>query len=105
MNSKKSGTIFIVLMIALTAYGFGSVANALDLGGNSMVNLIPSDITSFNQQQITQMNDPSFEPVYLIEQTIITNNTNTTNETINTTTNDNNSEYQNDTNQYNQYNQ
>ena len=87
MNSKKSGTIFIVLMIALIAYGFGSVANAFDLGGNSMVNLIPSDITSFNQQQITQMNDPSFEPVYLIEQTIITNNTNTTNETSNSTNN------------------
>ena len=30
MNSKKSGTIFIVLMIALIAYGSGSVANAFD---------------------------------------------------------------------------
>jgi hypothetical protein len=98
MNSKKSGTIFIVLMIALTAYGFGSIANAFDLGGNSMVNLIPSDITSFNQQQITQMNDPSFEPVYLIEQTIITNNTNTTNETSNSTNYNNNSGSQNNTN-------
>jgi hypothetical protein len=98
MNSKKSGTIFIVLMIALIAYGFGSVANAFDLGGNSMVNLIPSDITSFNQQQITQMNDPSFEPVYLIEQTIITNNTNTTNETSNSTNYNNNSGSQNNTN-------
>ena len=98
MNSKKSGTIFIVLMIALIAYGFGSVANAFDLGGNSMVNLIPSDITSFNQQQITQMNDPSLEPVYLIEQTIITNNTNTTNETSNSTNYNNNSGSQNNTN-------
>ena len=102
MNSKKSGTIFIVLMIALIAYGFGSVANAFDLGGNSMVNLIPSDITSFNQQQITQMNDPSFEPVYLIEQTIITNNTNTTNETSNSTNYNNNSGSQNNTNTGNQ---
>ena len=85
MNSKKSGTIFIVLMIALIAYGSGSVANAFDLGGNSMVNLIPSEITSFNQQQITQINDPSFQPVYLIQQVIITNDTNTTNETQNTT--------------------
>ena len=98
MNSKKSGTIFIVLMIALIAYGFGSVANAFDLGGNSMVNLIPSNIISFNQQQITQMNDPSFEPVYLIEQTIITNNTNTTNETSNSTNYNNNSGSQNNTN-------
>jgi hypothetical protein len=71
MNSKKSGTIFIVLIIALIAYGSGSVANAFDLGGNSMVNLIPSEITSFNQQQITQMNDPSFQPVYLIQQEIM----------------------------------
>jgi hypothetical protein len=97
MNSKKSGTIFIVLMIAIIAYGFGSVANAFDLGGNSMVNLIPSDITSFNQQQITQMNDPSFQPVYLIEHTIIANYTNATNKTVNTTYN--NSEYQNNSNQ------
>ena len=102
MNSKKSGTIFIVLIIALIAYGFGSVANAFDLGGNTMVNLIPSEITSFNQQQITEMNDPSFQPVYLIQQAIINNDTNTTNETLNTTNNDNNSEYQNDTNQNNQ---
>ncbi len=97
MNSKKSGTIFIVLMIALVAYGFGSFANAFDLGGNTMVNLIPSEITSFNQQQITEMNDPSFQPVYLIQQAIFNNNSN--NETLNTTTNDNNSGYQNDTNQ------
>ena len=89
MNSKKSGTIFIVLIIALIAYGSGSVANAFDLGGNSMVNLIPSEITSFNQQQITQMNDPSFQPVYLIQQAIINNDTNTTNETLNTTNNTN----------------
>ena len=98
MNSKKSGTIFIVLMIALIAYGFGSVANAFDLGGNSMVNLIPSDITSFNQQQITQMNDPSFEPVYLIQHAITNNNTNTTNETSNSTNYNNNSGSQNNTN-------
>ena len=101
MNSKKSGTIFIVLIIALIAYGSGSVANAFDLGGNSMVNLIPTDITSFDQQQITQMNDPSFQPVYLLQQAITNNDTNATNETQNTT-NDNNSEYQNDTNQDNQ---
>ena len=98
MNSKKSGTIFIVLMIALIAYGFGSVANAFDLGGNSMVNLIPSDITSFNQQQITQMNDPSFEPVYLIQHAITNNNTYTTNETSNSTNYNNNSGSQNNTN-------
>ena len=68
-----------------------------------MVNLIPSEITSFNQQQITQMKiHPSFQPVYLIQQAITNNDTNTTNETQNTTTNDNNSEYQNDTNQDNQ---
>jgi hypothetical protein len=100
MNSKKSGTIFIVLMIALIAYGFGSFANAFDLGGNSMVNLIPSNIISFNQQQITQTNDPSFQPVYLIEHILITNNTNKTNETSNSTYIDNSGD-QNNTNQDN----
>ena len=85
MNPKKSGTIFIVLMIGLIAYGFGSVANAMDLDGNTIVNAIPSNFNSFNQQQITPINDPSFKPVYLINHIVI-NKTNTTN----TTNNDNN---------------
>ncbi len=100
MNSKKSGTIFIVLMIALVAYGFVSVANTFDLGGSAMVNLLPSNILSFNQQQITQMNDPAFKPVYLVGQGI----TNTTNTTSNTTTNTNDTGNQDNSTQNNQDN-
>lgn len=77
MNPKKNGMVFIVLMIALVAYGFGSVANALDVDGNMIVNLVPSNFSSFNQQQITQIDNP-FKPVYLINHIVI-NSSNTTN--------------------------
>ena len=80
MNPKKSGMVFIVLMIALVAYGFGSVANALDVDGNMIVNLVPSNFSSFNQQQITQIDNPLFKPVYLVDHIVI-NSTNTTNST------------------------
>ena len=76
MNPKKTGTVFIILMVALTAYGFGSVANALNIGGNTIVNIIPSNFTSFDQQQITPISNPSFKPVYLVQHIVI-NTTNT----------------------------
>jgi hypothetical protein len=81
MDSKKSGTIFIVLMVALLAYGTGSVADALNLDGNAIVNLIPSNFTSFNQQQITPIDDPSFKPVFLIGHVVINTTTNTSSNT------------------------
>ena len=52
MTPKKSGTLFIVLMIALVAFGAGSGANALNIGTNIGVGLIPSDF-NFNGEQIT----------------------------------------------------
>lgn len=78
MDPKKSGTVFIVLMVALVAYGSGSIADALNLDGDAIVNLIPSNLTSLNQQQITQIDDPTFKPVYLMSHIVI-NTTNTTN--------------------------
>ncbi len=84
MNPKKSGTIFIVLMIALVAYGSGSIADAFNLDGNIIVDLLPSNITSINQQQITQIDDPNFKPVTLMTHVVYNkteNNNSTNNET------------------------
>ncbi|MDD1775604.1 MAG: hypothetical protein LUQ24_08745 [Methanobacterium sp.] len=78
MNPKKSGTIFIVLMIAFVAYGSGSIADALNLDGDAIINLIPSNLTTLNQQQITPIDDSNFKPVYLMTHVVI-NKTNTTN--------------------------
>ncbi len=91
-------------MVALTAYGFGSVANALNIGGNSLVNFIPSDITSLNDQQLTQMNDSSFQPVYLIQHAITTSNltSNTTSNSTNDTNSDNQTDNQDNSQNYNQ---
>lgn len=84
MNPKKSGTIFIVLMIAFVAFGSGSIADALNLDGDAIVNLIPDNFTSINQQQITQIDDPSFKPVQLTTH-VVENNTNSTPVTNNST--------------------
>jgi hypothetical protein len=78
LNPKKSGTIFIVLMIAFVAYGSGSIADALNLDGDAIINLIPSNLTTLNQQQITPIDDSNFKPVYLMTHVVI-NKTNTTN--------------------------
>jgi len=79
-------------MIGLMAYGFGSVANAMDIDGNTIVNILPSNFNSLNQQQITQITDPSFKPVYLINHIVInkTNTTNTTNNLDNQTNSNSN---------------
>ena len=89
MNPKKSGTIFIVLMIAFVAFGFGSIADALNLDGDTIINLIPANFTTLNQQQITQIGDPNFKPVNLMTHVVI-NKTNTTNNDTNTTNNQTN---------------
>jgi len=80
MNPKKSGTVFIVLMISLIAFGVSSTMNIADIGTNLGVGLIPSNLSFSNQQQITAIGDPSFEPAY-INKHIIINTTNTTNNT------------------------
>jgi len=91
LNPKKSGTIFIVLMIAFVAFGSGSIADALNLDGDAIINLIPANFTTLNQQQITQIDDPSFQPVNLMTHIVInqTNNTNTNNNNNNNNTIDN----------------
>lgn len=90
MNPKKSGTIFIVLMIAFVAFGSGSIADALNLDGDAIINLIPSNFTTINQQQITQIDDPNFKAVDLMTHVVI-NQTNTTdNDNDNTTDNQTN---------------
>lgn len=89
MDPKKSGTIFIVLMIALVAYGSGSIVDALNLDGNAIVNLIPSNLTTLNQQQINQIDNPSFKPVYLMSHVVINTNKTANNTTYNKTDNEN----------------
>lgn len=86
MSPKKSGTIFVVVMIAFVAFGAGSIADALNLDGDAIINLIPANLT-INQQQITQIGNPTFQPVDLTTHLVINitnttkNNTNTTNQT------------------------
>jgi hypothetical protein len=65
-------------MIAFVAYGSGSIADALNLDGDAIINLIPSNLTTLNQQQITPIDDSNFKPVYLMTHVVI-NKTNTTN--------------------------
>jgi hypothetical protein len=84
LNPKKSGTIFIVLMIAFVAFGSGSIADALNLDGDAIINLIPANFTTINQQQITQIDDPNFQPVNLMTHVVI--NETKTNDTDNNST-------------------
>lgn len=77
MNPKKSGTVFIVLMIALIAFGFASAANVANIGTNSLDKLIPSNLSLNSQQQISAIGDTSFKPVS-VNKRIIINTTNTT---------------------------
>jgi hypothetical protein len=78
MNSHKTGTVFIVLMVALVAYGVGSFAYAMDLGGDTIQKIIPSNFTLFSQQQLTEIGDPSFKPVKLVEKVVVNTTPNRT---------------------------
>lgn len=69
MNSRRLGSIFIVLLVVLIAFGLGSITNAFFSGTST---IIPFG-TVFNQTQVTQMNDSSFQPVYLIGHATTTN--------------------------------
>lgn len=82
MNSRKSGKLFIVLMVSLVAFGFGSIANALNPDNNITSGILPS-IASNNEQQISVIDDPSFEPVHVMRQ-FYNNTTNVTNSTSST---------------------
>ena len=90
MNSRKAGKLFIVLMISLIAFGFGSCANVLNSGNDITFGILPSIFASDNSQQISTIGDPSFEPAHVMRQ--FYNTTNSTNSTqVNNTTNSTNS--------------
>ncbi|HML05477.1 MAG TPA: hypothetical protein VK426_06870 [Methanobacterium sp.] len=96
MNTRKMGKMFIVLMISLLAFGFGSGVNALTAGNNVTSGIIPSSINLTTPEQISVMEDSSFDPVRVIRHfyTNTTNSTNTTNvinNTINSTSTPTNS--------------
>lgn len=79
MNPRKAGKLFIVLMISLIAFGFGSCANALNSGNDVTSGILPSMIASNSNEQISTIGDPSFEPAHVMKQTYnITNSTNST---------------------------
>lgn len=92
MNPKKSGTVFIVLMIALLAFGVASAANVVGLGSNLIDSVVPSNLSLNGQQQVSAIGDTSFTPVY-VNKRVVVNITNTTpvvptnNTTNNTQTN------------------
>ncbi len=85
MSPKKSGTLFIVLMIALVAYGTASAANALNIGTDIGVGLIPSNFNLNGDQKISEIGDSNFTPVHIVKHIQINTTNNTTN-TINNTT-------------------
>ncbi len=81
MNNRKMGKIFIVLMISLIAFGFGSCVYAIN-GGNDYINgLIPSLFAWNTSEQISTIGDSAFEPVRLIKHVYNNTTTNVTNAT------------------------
>lgn len=82
MDSGKKGKLFAVLMISLIAYGLGSCVNVLNSGNDVTSGILPSTFALDNEQQITAIDDPSFEPVHVKRYYY-----NSTNSTLNTTGN------------------
>ena len=76
-------------MISLVAFGFGSCANVLNSGNDITFGIVPSIFASNNNnQQISTIGDPSFQPVHLMKQYYnTTNSTNSTPAVNNTNTN------------------
>ena len=89
MNPKKSGTLFIVLMIALIAFGTASAANLANIGTDAFNGITIPNLSLNSQQQITAIGDPNFQPVYITKRAVIniTNNTTTPIVPTNNTTN------------------
>ena len=77
MNPKKSGTVFIVLMIALIAFGVASAANVANIGNDQLKGLTLPNLNLNNHEQITTIGDPNYQPVYITKR-IVLNVTNTT---------------------------
>jgi hypothetical protein len=90
MNPKKSGTLFIVLMIALIAFGAASAANIANIGTDAFNGITIPNLSLNSQQQITTIGDPNFQPVSITKRAVL-NVTNTTTPVVptNTTTNRN----------------
>jgi hypothetical protein len=88
MNNRKMGKIFIVLMISLVAFGFGSCANAVNGGNDITKGMIPSSFAWNNQDQVSIISDSSFDPIRITKHFYnnTTNSTNSTNVVINNTT-------------------
>lgn len=95
MNPKKSGTLFIVLMIALIAFGVASAANVANIGNDQLKGLTLPNLNLNNQEQITTIGDPNYQPVSITKRIVlnVTNNTTVipTNTTINHNTSTNSS--------------
>ena len=93
MNPKKSGTVFIVLMIALIAFGVASAANIANIGNDQLKGLTLPNLNLNNQEQITTIGDPNYQPVYITKRVVLnvtnttpvipTNNTTNTNKSTN----------------------
>jgi flagellar basal body-associated protein FliL len=91
MNPKKSGTMFIVLMIALIAFGVASAANVANIGNDQLKGLTLPNLNLNNQEQITTIGDPNYQPVYITKRIILNVTNNTTVIPSNTTINNNTS--------------
>lgn len=91
MNPKKSGTLFIVLMISLIAFGTASAINLTNIGTDAFNGITIPNLSLNSQQQITAIGDPNFQPVYITKRAVIniTNNTTTPVVPTNNTTNRN----------------
>ena len=87
MNPKKSGAVFIILMVALLAYGFGSFVNVVGVGNDVDIAGIMPDLNLTGSEQISTMGDTSFKPAHFQKMVLnVTNNTtvvsNVTNSTV-----------------------
>jgi len=60
MISRKKGKLFIVLSIALIAFGIGSVTNVLTSDNFSLNDIIPSSLAFEEQEKVMVIGDPSF---------------------------------------------
>ncbi len=91
MNPKKSGTLFIVLMIALIAFGIASAANVANIGNDQLKGLTLPNLNLNNQEQINTIGDPNYQPVYITKRVVLNVTNNTTVIPANTTINNNTS--------------
>jgi hypothetical protein len=91
MNPKKSGTVFIVLMIALIAFGVASAANVANIGNDQLKGLTLPNLNLNNQEQITTIGDPNYQPVYITKRVVLNVTNTTTLIPANNTTNSNKS--------------